>query len=53
MEKFAQGDLRVQVSPQNSKDDIGKLFIGFNHAVKNINQMIIGVTKAIKAVMLK
>ena len=33
MEKFANGDLTVNVKAENSDDEIGKLFNGFNKAV--------------------
>ena len=39
MHNFAQGDLTVSVEVKNN-DAIGKLFEGFNTAVKNIREMI-------------
>jgi methyl-accepting chemotaxis protein len=49
MRKFAEGDLTVRVIPERENDDIGKLFLGFNDAVTNIKEMIIGVTEAVEA----
>jgi methyl-accepting chemotaxis protein len=49
MKKFAEGDLTVRLTPEKESDDIGKLFLGFNNAVTNIHEMIIGVTEAVEA----
>ncbi len=49
MEKFANGDLSVSVIAENSDDEIGQLFSGFNRAVQNIKQMIINVHEAVQA----
>lgn len=49
MEKFAGGDLSVNVIPERENDDIGKLFNGFNNAVKNIKEMISIVQEAVQA----
>ncbi|MCB0747755.1 MAG: cache domain-containing protein [Ignavibacteriae bacterium] len=39
MEKFSNGDLTVSLSVEKD-DDIGKLFKGFNYAVKKINNIL-------------
>lgn len=49
MEKFANGDLTVEVIPEKEDDEIGQLFIGFNTVVKNINLMLSQVTEAVQA----
>ncbi|MBU1101742.1 MAG: cache domain-containing protein [Bacteroidetes bacterium] len=49
MESFANGDLRVRVTPPNEDDDIGKLFNGFNRAIANINDMMSRVAEAVDA----
>lgn len=49
MEKFANGDLTVNVKAENSDDEIGKLFNGFNKAVNNIKEMIKRVQEAVQA----
>ncbi len=48
MEKFASGDLTVNVEIKK-EDEIGRLFKGFNKAVKNINELVYNVTKAVQA----
>ncbi len=48
MERFASGDLTVQLAVE-SDDDIGKLYNGFNIAVKNIKNMIEKVYEAAHA----
>lgn len=45
MEQFSKGDLSVQLST-NSDDEITRLFQGFNHAVTNINQLVLKVQQA-------
>jgi methyl-accepting chemotaxis protein len=49
MERFAEGDLTVQVKAEKEDDDIGKLFAGFNSAVGNIRDMMIQVNEAVQA----
>ncbi len=49
MDKFATGDLTVEVIPEKDNDDIGKLFHGFNKSVKNINRIIKNVIESIEA----
>lgn len=45
MDKFAEGDLTVNLKVENEKDDIGKLFMGFNKAVANLNAVVSNVTE--------
>ncbi|MEE9432055.1 MAG: methyl-accepting chemotaxis protein [Melioribacteraceae bacterium] len=40
MELFANGDLTVNLVPKNKDDIIGRLFLGFNKAVKNITDIV-------------
>lgn len=49
MEKFANGDLTVEVTPEKENDDIGKLFKGFNKAVTNIKEIINNLIQAVQA----
>ena len=49
MERFADGDLTVKIDSTDSDDVIGKLFNGFNSAVKKLKDMIIKVNEAIEA----
>ncbi|AFN73487.1 methyl-accepting chemotaxis protein [Melioribacter roseus P3M-2] len=49
MDKFAEGDLTVEVVPEKEDDDIGKLFKGFNKAVKNITNLINNIIQAVEA----
>lgn len=49
MDKFSEGDLTVNVSPEKEDDDIGKLFIGFNSAVLKINKAISQVLESVDA----
>jgi methyl-accepting chemotaxis protein/NAD-dependent dihydropyrimidine dehydrogenase PreA subunit len=46
VEKFAEGDLTIQLSIKNN-DEIGKLFKGFNNAVENIKQLVFSVISAV------
>jgi len=48
MEKFSYGDLTVKLAEENS-DEIGKLFSGFNNAIKNIKHVIENVIEAVQA----
>ena len=47
MNKFSEGDLSVGLAVE-SDDEIGKLFLGFNTAVKNIKEMMIKIRQAIE-----
>lgn len=49
MEKFSEGDLTVQVTPERKDDEIGKLFLGFNKVVQNMNHILNSVTEAVHA----
>jgi len=49
MNKFADGDLTVEVVPEKENDDIGILFNGFNKSVKNIKEIVENVTAAVQA----
>jgi len=48
MQKFANGDLTVNLIPEKENDDIGKLFLGFNSAVENIRNILTNVTDAVE-----
>jgi methyl-accepting chemotaxis protein len=49
MEKFATGDLTVNLVSEKEGDTISKLFEGFNKTVVNIREMILQVGEAISA----
>ncbi len=49
MQKFAQGDLTVSLTPERSNDNICRLFKGFNKAVENIKHLILEVYDAVEA----
>ena len=49
MERFAQGDLTVQIKPEKTGDDIAKLFVAFNDTVQNIKNIINQVIDAVEA----
>ncbi|MFA6598228.1 MAG: methyl-accepting chemotaxis protein [Ignavibacteriaceae bacterium] len=49
MNKFAEGDLTVEVIPEKENDDIGKLFHGFNKSVQNIREIVESVKDAVEA----
>ena len=49
MDKFADGDLTVEVVPEKENDDIGKLFHGFNKSVQNIKNIVENVSAAVEA----
>ncbi len=40
MEKFADGNLTVQLTPEREGDDIAKLYFGFNEAVRKMHELI-------------
>ncbi|MGE5313512.1 MAG: methyl-accepting chemotaxis protein [Acidobacteriota bacterium] len=48
MDKFAEGDLTVHLTPEH-QDEIGHLFNGFNRSVEKFREMIGHVTEAIGA----
>lgn len=49
MDKFAQGDLTAKLETKDSDDVIGNLFNGFNRVVKNIREIIVGVSEAVQS----
>jgi PAS domain S-box-containing protein len=49
MEKFADGDLTVEVIPEKEGDDIAKLFEAFNRSIVNVRNMLHQVSEAIHA----
>lgn len=49
MEKFSQGDLTVELHPKNPDDEIGKLFTGFNVAVRKMKELIVKVIEIVEA----
>ncbi|MCB0747108.1 MAG: PAS domain-containing protein, partial [Ignavibacteriae bacterium] len=49
MDRFASGDLTVNVKPEIDDDEIGNLFNGFNNAVKNIRNLVYSLSDAIAA----
>ncbi len=49
MNKLANGDLTVEVHPENEKDSIGQLFLGFNMVVNNLRDMFSEINEAVHA----
>ncbi len=49
MDRFSAGDLNINLEAENKDDEIGKLFYGFNKAVRNIREIIVGVSEAVEA----
>lgn len=49
MEKFANGDLTVEVVSEKEDDDIGRLFNGFNRSIQNIKEIIKNVIESVQA----
>ena len=49
MERFASGDLTINLIPENENDEIGRLFLGFKSAVAKIKNMLANVTEAVEA----
>ncbi len=49
MDRFAAGDLTVQLTPKNPDDEIGKLFTGFNIAIHKIRDLINKVIEIVEA----
>ena len=47
MNRFAQGDLTLQLTPKRD-DEIGKLFIGFNNTIKEFRAILDSVTSSIR-----
>jgi len=49
MDKFAGGDLTVELIPEIADDDMGRLIGGFNGSVQNIHAMLSEVQNAVEA----
>lgn len=49
MEKFAGGDLTIEVEAEKADDDIGRLCGGFNKAVGNFKEIIYKVRESVEA----
>lgn len=49
MDKFANGDLTVQVNAEKDGDDVSLLFKGFNSSVSKIKELVLQITEAIAA----
>ena len=47
MERFADGDLTVQLEAERTDDEIGQLYQGFNRAVSNIGRLFDEVRQAV------
>jgi methyl-accepting chemotaxis protein len=48
MERFAKGDLTVRFEATQS-DDLGRLYVGFNHALANVEEALRSVNAAVVA----
>lgn len=49
MEKFASGDLLVEVKAEQQDDEVSRLFAGFNEVVTNLRQMMMKVNESVQA----
>ncbi len=49
MDRFAEGDLTIEVVPEKAEDDIGKLFNSFNKSVQNFKYTVENVISAVQA----
>ncbi|MFH1194384.1 MAG: methyl-accepting chemotaxis protein [bacterium] len=49
IERFASGDLRIELKPVRNDDEIARLYFGFNHAVQNIEQMLRQVFEVVQS----
>jgi len=47
MDKFSSGNLTVQIKSERDKGEIHDLFDGFNHAVRNTNEIILKLQEAV------
>lgn len=47
MQRFAHGDLTVEMTPAFEGDEIGELYVGFNEAISNIREMLISIVHAL------
>ncbi|MCK9279879.1 MAG: methyl-accepting chemotaxis protein [Melioribacteraceae bacterium] len=46
--RFSEGDLTVKLDIEKD-DDVGKLFTGFNKAIKNVGTLLLSVSEAVQA----
>ncbi|MFA7289766.1 MAG: HAMP domain-containing protein, partial [Melioribacteraceae bacterium] len=46
--RFSEGDLTVKLDIEKD-DDVGKLFSGFNKAIKNVGTLLLNVSEAVQA----
>jgi methyl-accepting chemotaxis protein len=49
MDKFSKGDLTENLEVENKDDLMGRLYIGFNYSVTNINDMIKHLNEAVNS----
>jgi methyl-accepting chemotaxis protein len=47
MQRFAHGDLTVELTPAFEGDEIGELYVGFNEAINNIRDMLISIMQSL------
>ncbi|MFY8000988.1 MAG: methyl-accepting chemotaxis protein [Candidatus Kapaibacteriota bacterium] len=47
MQRFAHGDLTVELTPAFEGDEIGELYVGFNEAISNIRTMLVSIVQAL------
>ena len=47
MQRFAHGDLTVELTPAFEGDEIGELYVGFNEAISNIRVMLVSIVQAL------
>ena len=48
MQRFASGDLTVRVDSHGQDDDIAKIFVGFNHTVSSVRELVEQVVQNIE-----
>lgn len=49
MDKLAEGDLTVNITPERNDDDIAKLFGSFNNSISQINHALTQVLESVQA----
>lgn len=49
MDKLAEGDLTVNITPERNDDDISKLFGSFNNSISQINHALTQVLESVQA----
>lgn len=49
MNRFSEGDLTVNIIPENKDDVIGKLSVGFNHVVESLRNMVENIMQAVNS----